>query len=87
MRRILVGSILLSWIAFLVSVTVRGVGGAEHGLLAEMQLLLTVSPAFSLSFGFARALLTGVVPGPSCAGPFWLAFKYEMEILDQNVNT
>jgi|GEM_PF-2518800 len=61
MRRILVGSILLSWIAFLVSVTVRGVGGAEHGLLAEMQLLLTVSPAFSLSFGFARALLTGVV--------------------------
>lgn len=61
MRRILVGSILLSWIAFLASVTVRGVGGAEHGLLAEMQLLLTASPAFSMSYGLAKAVLTGVV--------------------------
>ena len=58
MRRILLGSILLSWIMFMASVTVGGIGLGKFGLLQEMQAVLM---GFSLSFEIARAILTGAV--------------------------
>ncbi|MFZ2101317.1 MAG: hypothetical protein WAU86_12210 [Oricola sp.] len=58
MRRILLGSILLSWIMFMASVTVGGIGLGKTGLLQEMQAVLM---GMSLSFETARAILTGVV--------------------------
>ena len=61
MRRILTGSILLGWIAFLAGAVVRGTGIGEHGLLYEMQMMLVDSPALSLSTELARGLLTGVI--------------------------
>lgn len=61
MRRIVSGSILFGWIAFLAGVVVRGMGLGEHGLLQEMQFILMESPAFSLSLEAARAVITAVV--------------------------
>jgi cytochrome bd-type quinol oxidase subunit 2 len=61
MRRILTGSILVGWIAFLAGVVARGTGVAEHGLLYEMQLMLVESAAITLPIGIARGFLTGVI--------------------------
>jgi len=58
MRRLLHGSILLSWIAFTASVTVGGLGFGETGLLQELQEILMLLP---LGFEAARAILTGIV--------------------------
>jgi len=74
MRRILTGSILLGWIAFLAAVVVRGTSAAEHGLLYEMQLMLVDSPAFSLSTELARGILTGVIVLTLTAGLWALMF-------------
>ena len=61
MRRLVIGSILLGWIAFLAGIVVRGIGAGEHGLLQEMQFILMESPAISMSLETARAVLTGIV--------------------------
>jgi cytochrome bd-type quinol oxidase subunit 2 len=61
MRRFLLGSILFSWIAFLASVTVGGLGHGGIGLLQELQRMLMEFPVFPMAFETARAILTGVV--------------------------
>lgn len=58
MRRLLHGSILISWIAFTASVSVGGLGLSRFNLLQEMQFVLM---ALSLDYGAARAITTGVV--------------------------
>lgn len=74
MRRILTGSILLGWIAFLAGVVVRGTGAADHGLLYELQLMLVESPVFSLTTELARGILTGAIVLTLTAGLWALMF-------------
>lgn len=76
MRRILTGSILLGWIAFLAGAVVRGTGIGEHGLLYEMQLMLVDSPAFSVSVELARGILTGVIVLTLTAALWALMFAF-----------
>jgi len=76
MCRILTGSILLGWIAFLAGAVVRGTGVGEHGLLYEMQLMLVDSPAFSLSAELARGILTGVIVLTLTAALWALMFAF-----------
>ena len=63
MRRILLGSILFSWIAFLAGVTMSGlpVGDARNALLGGMQAVLTEGPLFALTFEATRAVITATV--------------------------
>lgn len=61
MRRILLGSILFSWIAFLVAVVTRGWGAAGHGLLYEMQAVLIDVPGLAGDFAVGRAILTAII--------------------------
>lgn len=61
MRRILIGSILASWLAILASVTIGGLGIGDTGLLRELERVLMELPLVPLAFETARAILTGVV--------------------------
>jgi hypothetical protein len=63
MRRLLLGSILFSWIAFLAGVTMSGlpVGDARNALLGSMQAVLTEGPLFALTFEATRAVITATV--------------------------
>lgn len=72
MRRLLHASIMFSWIAFMASVTVGGIGLAPVGLLQEMQAALMALPFLSPGFEAARAILTGVVVA-TLAAALWTA--------------